>query len=91
MATHLPRLVCIGDGTVIADGRPPEVLTPPILRQAYGAEMLVLRRGRTVYVVEHPDGEAGVQPFGEAASPPTSEEIAAAAARQPIGSGDGDV
>jgi zinc/manganese transport system ATP-binding protein/zinc transport system ATP-binding protein len=80
VATHLPRLVCIGEGFVIADGRPPEVLTPPVLKQAYGAEMLVLRRGRTVYVVEHPDGDAGVLPFGDATAAPTDEEIAAAAA-----------
>ena len=79
VATHLPRLVCIGEGLVIADGRPPEVLTPPVLKKAYGAEMLVLRRGRTVYVVEHPDGDAGVQPFGADAVAPTAEEIAAAA------------
>ena len=80
VATHLPRLVCIGDGLVIADGRPLEVLTPPVLKKAYGAEMLVLRRGRTVYVVEHPDGEAGVQPFGADPVAPTDAEIAAATA-----------
>ena len=55
VATHLPRLVCIGAGAVIADGPPASVLTPEVLRRAYGADMLVLRRGRTIYVVEHPD------------------------------------
>ena len=34
VATHLPRLVCIGDGVVIADGRPPEVLTPDVPARA---------------------------------------------------------
>ena len=55
VASHLPRLVCIGEGRVVADGTPPEVLTPEVLRDAYGAEMFVLRRGRSVYVVEHDD------------------------------------
>lgn len=55
VASHLPRLVCIGEGRVVADGTPPEVLTPDVLRDAYGAEMVVLRRGRSVYVVEHDD------------------------------------
>ena len=55
VASHLPRLVCIGEGRVVADGIPPQVLTPDVLRDAYGAEMVVLRRGRSVYVVEHDD------------------------------------
>jgi zinc/manganese transport system ATP-binding protein/zinc transport system ATP-binding protein len=55
VASHLPRLVCIGEGRVVADGTPPQVLTPDVLRDAYGAEMVVLRRGRSVYVVEHDD------------------------------------
>ena len=55
VASHLPRLVCIGGGRIVADGTPPEVLTPDILRDTYGAEMVVLRRGRSVYVVEHDD------------------------------------
>lgn len=62
VATHLPRLVCIGSGNVIADGPPADVLTPAVLREAYGAEMLVLRRGKTVYVVDHPDA---MRPEGE--------------------------
>ena len=56
VATHLPRLACLGAGRLIANGPPEAVLTPAVLREAYGAEMLVLRRGRTVYVVDHPDG-----------------------------------
>ena len=55
VASHLPRLVCIGEGRVVADGTPPQVLTPDVLRDAYGAEMVVLHRGRSVYVVEHDD------------------------------------
>ena len=59
VASHLPRLVCIGEGRIMADGTPPEVLTAEVLREAYGAEMVVLRHGRSVYVVEH-DEESGV-------------------------------
>ena len=38
---------------MVADGRPEDILTPDVLRRTYGAEMLVMRRGRAVYVVEH--------------------------------------
>ena len=55
VASHLPRLICIGEGRLVADGAPPQVLTPAVLREAYGAEMVVLRHGRSVYVVEHAD------------------------------------
>lgn len=53
VATHLPRLICVGEGRVVADGSPGTILTPDILRRTYGAEMLVMRRGSAVYVVEH--------------------------------------
>ena len=53
VATHLPRLICVGEGRIVADGHPEEILTPDVLRRTYGAEMLVMRRGRAVYVVEH--------------------------------------
>lgn len=59
IATHLPRLVCLGQGCLVADGTPDEVITPAVLRRVYGAEMLVMRRGRSRYVVEHPDEAAG--------------------------------
>lgn len=55
VATHLPRLVCVGEGALVADGSPEDVLTPGVLRRTYGAEMLVLRRGDAIYVVEHLD------------------------------------
>jgi len=55
VASHLPRLIAIGEGRILADGPPERVLTPDVLRDAYGAEMLVLRRGHRIYVVEHPD------------------------------------
>ncbi len=55
VATHLPRLVCVGEGALVADGSPEGVLTPEVLRRTYGADMLVLRRGDAIYVVEHLD------------------------------------
>ena len=55
VATHLPRLVCVGEGAIVADGVPEDVLTPEVLSRTYGAEMLVLRRGDAIYVVEHLD------------------------------------
>ena len=39
----------------MADGSPEDVLTPEVLRRTYGADMLVLRRGDAIYVVEHLD------------------------------------
>ena len=76
VATHLPRLVCVGEGGVLADGPPGQVLTPAILRRAYGADMLVLRRGREIYVVEHPD--AGEAPAGFPGTAQSAPEAATA-------------
>ncbi len=70
VATHLPRLVCVGEGAIVADGAPEDVLTPEVLRRTYGADMLVLRRGDAIYVVEHLDEAMGA----------ADEEAAAAAA-----------
>ena len=81
VASHLPRLVCIGEGRVVADGTPPQVLTPAVLRAAYGAEMVVLRRGRSVYVVEHDDDPAVVEDWpltvtpAPAPQPPSREPM----------------
>lgn len=73
VASHLPRLIAIGDTRIIADGGPADVLNQTVLREAYGAEMLVLRRGNRLYVVEHPDDEEtmplGVVPLGAPATP----------------------
>ena len=70
VASHLPRLVCVGAGEIVADGAPGEVLTPAVLRRTYGAEMLVLRRGSAVYVVEHLDEPAaGPAALAAAAAP----------------------
>ena len=58
VATHLPRLVCVAERTVIADGAPAAVIRPDILRRTYGAEMLVVRRGDALYVLEHAESDS---------------------------------
>ncbi len=72
VATHLPRLICVGEKGIVADGTPADVLQPEALRRTYGAEMLVLRRGEAIYVVEHVD-EALAAP----GSPPAETAIGA--------------
>ncbi len=57
VAAHLPRLVCVAERTVIADGDPAAVIRPDILRRTYGAEMMVIRRGDTLYVLEHGESD----------------------------------
>ena len=57
VAAHLPRLVCVAERTVIADGAPAAVIRPDILRRTYGAEMLVIRRGDALYVLEHAESD----------------------------------
>ena len=76
VATHLPRLVCVGEGGIVADGTPAETLRPETLRRTYGAEMLVLRRGDAIYVVEHADealAEPGSPGAGAAPGSPLRE------------------
>ncbi len=58
VASHLSRLICVSEGAILADGPPDDVLTPETLRRAWGAEMLVMRRGRALYVVERVDDPA---------------------------------
>jgi ABC-type Mn2+/Zn2+ transport system ATPase subunit len=50
VAARLPRIVCL-NRSVIADGRPSDVLTPAVVRDTYGAVMeVVTHRGRPVVV-----------------------------------------
>jgi ABC-type Mn2+/Zn2+ transport system ATPase subunit len=51
VAAHLPRVVCLA-GRVVADGTPEQVLRPPVLREAYGAEVRVIRDGDLVFVAD---------------------------------------
>ena len=55
MAAHLPDLICL-NRTVLARGRPRDVLTPPVLERTFGAPMEVLDHMGVPLVV---DGGAG--------------------------------
>lgn len=70
VASHLPRLIALGDQTVLADGPPSEVLQPDVLERAYGQPMLVVRSGHETYVLPVPE-EAPGSHEGEAV--PTGE------------------
>jgi ABC-type Mn2+/Zn2+ transport system ATPase subunit len=57
VAARLPRIVCL-NRSIIADGRPSDVLTPGVVRDTYGAVMEVFtHRGRPV-VVDADEGPA---------------------------------
>jgi ABC-type Mn2+/Zn2+ transport system ATPase subunit len=51
MAAHLPHLVCVR-GTIIAEGCPDQVITPPVLERTYGARMEVLRHLDVPFVID---------------------------------------
>jgi ABC-type Mn2+/Zn2+ transport system ATPase subunit len=52
LAAHLPRLVCF-NRTVVADGKPSDVLQSYFLERTYGAPMEVLLHGGMPVVLEH--------------------------------------
>jgi ABC-type Mn2+/Zn2+ transport system ATPase subunit len=54
-AALLPRLVCL-NRTVVADGRPSEVLHPYVLERTFGAPMRVLAHDGLPVVLERPVG-----------------------------------
>jgi ABC-type Mn2+/Zn2+ transport system ATPase subunit len=49
VAAHLPSLVCI-NRRVVAAGTPNDVLTPEVLHELYGAEMLVVRQDGMILI-----------------------------------------
>jgi zinc/manganese transport system ATP-binding protein len=53
VAAHLPSLVCI-NRRIVAAGTPDEVLTTDVLRQLYGADMLVVRQDGMLLVGDVP-------------------------------------
>lgn len=59
VASHLPRLVALGEQTILADGPPSEVLQPKILERAYGQPMLVVQSGHETYVLPVPEEAPG--------------------------------
>lgn len=56
IAAHLPTLVCL-NRTVIASGRPRDVLTSAVLERTYGAPLEVLVHGGMPVVLERYDDE----------------------------------
>jgi ABC-type Mn2+/Zn2+ transport system ATPase subunit len=58
LAAHLPRLVCF-NRTVVADGRPADVLHPYVLERTYGAPMSVLQHGGMPVVLDSAHGLHG--------------------------------
>jgi len=67
VASHLPRLVCLGQGTILADGAAAQVLQPEVLERSYGQPMLVVRRGLETYVLPVPEEAPGAHEDGAAA------------------------
>ena len=49
VAAHLPLLVCV-NGRIVAQGTPEQVLTTEVLRELYGAEMVVVIREGMILV-----------------------------------------
>jgi ABC-type Mn2+/Zn2+ transport system ATPase subunit len=49
VAAHLPNLVCV-NGRIVAEGSPEDVLTTGILRELYGAEMVVVNRDGMILI-----------------------------------------
>lgn len=52
VANHIPRLLFMKRGEIIADGPPDELLTEDTLSRTYGAPMQVVKVGSFTYVVE---------------------------------------
>lgn len=59
VASHLPRLICLGQGTILADGTADDVLQPAVLERSYGQPMLVFKRGPETYVLPVPEEAPG--------------------------------
>jgi len=53
VAAHLPSLICL-HRHVVAAGTPNEVLTPEVLRELYGADMLVVRQDGMLLIGDVP-------------------------------------
>jgi ABC-type Mn2+/Zn2+ transport system ATPase subunit len=53
VAAHLPSLICL-NRRVVASGSPSEVLTPEVLRELYGADMLVIRQNGMLLIGDEP-------------------------------------
>ena len=61
VAAHLPSLVCFNK-RVLAIGTPKEVLRPDVLRDLYGAEMVVVQEGGLLLVGDVPSASMDEHP-----------------------------
>ena len=86
VASHLPRLICLGQGTILADGTAEEVLQPSLLERSYGQPMLVVKRGPETYVLPVPEEAPGAHDEHDA---PADDDLTVIG-RGDIGQGDGD-
>jgi zinc/manganese transport system ATP-binding protein/zinc transport system ATP-binding protein len=62
-AAHLPWVICLNH-TVVAEGAPEQVFTPPILRATYQGEFVVVQQDGMLFVQQkpHPHGWRDVVP-----------------------------
>ena len=78
VASHLPRLIALGEQTVLADGPPSEVLQSDVLERAYGQPVAIMKRGREIYVLPMPEEAPGAHDEDDAERAPLVEISVAA-------------
>ncbi len=75
VASHLPRLVCLGQGTILADGTAEQVLQPELLERSYGQPMLVVQRGLETYVLPVPEEAPEAPGAHDKPQPPAAADL----------------
>ena len=75
VASHLPRLVCLGQGTILADGTAEQVLQPELLERSYGQPMLVVQRGLETYVLPVPEEAPEAPGAHDEPRPPAAADL----------------
>ena len=75
VASHLPRLVCLGQGTILADGTAEQVLQPELLERSYGQPMLVVQRGLETYVLPVPEEAPEAPGAHDEPQPPDAADL----------------
>ncbi len=75
VASHLPRLVCLGQGTILADGTAEQVLQPELLERSYGQPMLVVQRGLETYVLPVPEEAPEAPGAHDEPQPPAAADL----------------
>ena len=85
VAAHLPNLVCLNH-RVVATGTPKQVLQPDVLRELYGADMIVVERDGMLLIGDVPSAMQDEHPReGHASNVP-----AAHFGEEPAAHGHGD-